>query len=135
MIEKMNLTEGQPVRQLQQAAPSSAAKAGARETSDAILRKELSNLQDVKFSAHALSRIAARNIRMDDGGRAKLAEAVEMAQAKGAQESLVLLDNVAMVVSVRNRTVITVLDRAEMRGNVFTNIDSAVVMETVEKRM
>ena len=135
MIEKMNLTEGQPVRQLQQAAPSSAAKAGAREAFDAILRRELSNLQEVTFSAHALSRIAARNIRMDDGGRAKLAEAVEMARAKGAQESLVFLDNVAMVVSVRNRTVITVLDRAEMRGNVFTNIDSAVVMETAEKGM
>ena len=53
--------------------------------------------------------------------------AVDRAAAKGARESLVLVDDTAFVVSVRNRTVITAVDRARMRDQVFTNIDSAVI--------
>jgi flagellar operon protein len=52
---------------------------------------------------------------------------VARAAAKGSRDSLVLLDDTAFVVSVRNRTVITAVDRARMRDQVFTNIDSAVI--------
>ena len=47
--------------------------------------------------------------------------------AKGGRESLVLVDRMAFVVSVKNRTVITAVDQAGMRDQVFTNIDSAVL--------
>jgi flagellar operon protein len=57
----------------------------------------------------------------------RLESAVDKLAAKGARESLVLLDDNAMVVSVRNRTVITALSREQARENVFTNIDSAVI--------
>ena len=50
------------------------------------------------------------------------------AAAKGAKESLVMVDNVALVVSVKNRTVITAVDQANLKDNVFTNIDSAVIV-------
>jgi flagellar operon protein len=50
-----------------------------------------------------------------------------MAASKGARESLVLLDQTAFVVSVPNRTVITVVDKENLKQNVFTNIDSAVI--------
>jgi flagellar operon protein len=53
---------------------------------------------------------------------------VDKAEAKGAKESLVLVDDVALVVSVKNRTVITAVDRQHLKENVFTNIDSAVVV-------
>jgi flagellar operon protein len=52
---------------------------------------------------------------------------VDRAAAKGSRDSLVLLDQTAMVVSVKNRTVITALGRDQARDNVFTNIDSAVI--------
>lgn len=58
-----------------------------------------------------------------------MVEAIDRAQSKGAKDSLVLVRGAALVVSVKNRTVVTVLDRDEIRGNVFTNIDSAVVMD------
>jgi flagellar operon protein len=129
MIDKVNLNEAQAAEQLRQARSSPGAQPGTRESFDAILRKELGKLQEVKFSAHALSRIASRNIRMSESERMKIADAMDKAQAKGAQDSLLLLDRAALIVSIKNRTVVTVLDREEMRGNVFTNIDSAIVMD------
>lgn len=84
--------------------------------------------QEVKLSAHAQSRLKSRNIQMDPARQAKLAAAVDKAAAKGSRESLVLMDDVGFVVSVRNRTVITAVDGPSMKDNVFTNIDSAVIV-------
>jgi flagellar operon protein len=83
---------------------------------------------NLKFSAHALNRIKDRSISMDQALRDKLEKAVDTASQKGSKESLILSDNAAFIVSVKNKTVITVLDRTQMNGNVFTNIDSTVVI-------
>lgn len=82
---------------------------------------------EVRFSAHAQERLRAAGIQFGGEQQVKLRDAVDKAAAKGARESLVLLDGVALVVSVRNRTVITAVDGARMKDNVFTNIDSAVI--------
>ena len=84
--------------------------------------------QEVKLSAHAQARLKSRNIAFDPARQAKLTAAVDKAAAKGSRESLVLMDDVAFVVSVRNRTVITAVDGQSMKDNVFTNIDSAVIV-------
>jgi flagellar operon protein len=81
----------------------------------------------VALSAHARERIERREIPFDGPVAARLEAAVDRAAAKGGRESLVLVDDTAFVVSVRNRTVITAVDRARMRDQVFTNIDSAVI--------
>lgn len=81
----------------------------------------------LKFSAHAQTRLQSRGIAFGPEEVARLETAVGKAQAKGARESLVLMDNVALVVSIRNRTVITAVDAASLKDNVFTNIDSAVI--------
>jgi flagellar operon protein len=82
----------------------------------------------IKFSAHAQARIGARQIQLGGNDLAKLKGAVDRAAAKGARESLILMDDKAFVVSVRNRTVITAVDGESIRENVFTNIDSAVIV-------
>jgi flagellar operon protein len=79
------------------------------------------------LSGHAKDRIERREIPFDGLVAARLEAAVDRAAAKGGRESLVLVDDTAFVVSVRNRTVITAVDRARMRDQVFTNIDSAVI--------
>jgi flagellar operon protein len=81
----------------------------------------------LKFSAHAQIRIQSRQIPWGPAETARLEGAVQRAAGKGARESLVLLDQTALVVSVSNRTVITVVDREQLKQNVFTNIDSAVI--------
>jgi flagellar operon protein len=81
----------------------------------------------VQFSGHALQRVRRRGIELDAGTVQRLQNGVERAAAKGARESVVFVDSTAFVVSVRNRTVITAVDRDHMKDHVFTNIDSAVI--------
>jgi flagellar operon protein len=81
----------------------------------------------IQFSGHALQRIERRGIDTGPQTLHRLQEGIDRAAAKGARESVVLVDGTAFVVSVRNKTVITAVDPAHMRDHVFTNIDSAVI--------
>lgn len=86
-------------------------------------------LQDqLKVSGHAKTRLESRNIQLGKAEWDRVLEGVNRAAAKGSKESLVMVDNVALVVSVKNRTVITAVDQANLKDNVFTNIDSAVIV-------
>jgi flagellar operon protein len=86
-------------------------------------------LQDqLKVSGHAKTRLESRNIQLGKAEWDRVLEGVNRAAAKGAKESLVMIDDVALVVSVKNRTVITAVDQANLKDNVFTNIDSAVIV-------
>lgn len=82
----------------------------------------------LKFSAHAQQRLASRNIQLTPADLAKIKNAVDQAALKGAKDSLIMMDNMAFVVSVKNRTVVTAVDDASMKEHVFTNIDSAVII-------
>ncbi len=81
----------------------------------------------VELSAHAEKRLAQRGIQLSSSDMERLTQAVDRAKSKGAKESLVLLNGLAFVVSVSNRTVITAIDMESMKENVVTNIDSAVI--------
>ena len=82
----------------------------------------------VKFSAHAASRLTSRGIDMGAEQMRKLGEAVDKAAAKGIDETLILTKDAAFIVSVKNRTVVTAMDRTQLDGNVFTNIEGAVIV-------
>lgn len=84
--------------------------------------------QGLKFSAHASQRLRERQIQLDPDTLARMNDAINKADAKGVQDTLVLTSNAAMIVSVPNRTVITAMDRNALEGNVFTNIDGAVIV-------
>jgi len=84
--------------------------------------------QGVKFSQHAQDRLRARNINFSANDLANLEGAVNSVAQKGGKESLVMMGDSALVVSIKNRTVVTAMDRTQMKGNVFTNIDSAVII-------
>jgi flagellar operon protein len=85
--------------------------------------------QPLKFSAHAQQRLESRNIRLSSDDLAKMNAMADKAAAKGSKQSLFMMRDVAMVVSITNRTVITAVDQSSMKDNVFTNIDSAAVIE------
>ncbi len=93
-----------------------------------ILSDAVKNAQGVKFSKHAEARLKSRNIQIDTSQMKRINEAVSKAEQKGVKESLVLMDSIAMVVSVKNRTVITAVNNEELKENVFTNIDGAVII-------
>lgn len=82
----------------------------------------------LKFSAHAQTRLNSRDIALTQEDMEKLESAVAKAEAKGAKESLVLMRDMAFIVSIRNKTVITAVHNDQLKDNVFTNIDSAVIV-------
>lgn len=82
----------------------------------------------VKFSRHAQQRIESRNIKLTEDELNRIDETVDKMFEKGARSSLLYLNNIAFVVSVDNRTVITALDGQNAKENIFTNIDSAAIL-------
>ena len=92
-----------------------------------ILSQQLNKNTEVKFSKHAMDRLESRDIHMTDEQKQKLNESVDKAAAKNVRDSLIMMDDLAFVVNVRNKTVVTVVNKEEMKENVFTNIDGAVI--------
>lgn len=82
----------------------------------------------VKISNHARERLRSRGIDLSDEDLDRLSQAVGKARDKGSRDSLVLMKDMAFVVSVKNNTVITAVDSENLKENVFTNIDSAVIV-------
>ncbi len=79
----------------------------------------------VKFSKHASQRLETRQIDMSEEQRARLQDATSQAREKGMKESLVMVDNLAFIVNVKNNTVITAVN--DTKKAVFTNIDGAII--------
>lgn len=82
----------------------------------------------LKFSKHASSRLQDRNIELSESQIDRLNAGMHKAGEKGINESLVLMDQMAFIVNVKNNTVITALNDQEMKDNVFTNIDGAIIV-------
>jgi flagellar operon protein len=91
------------------------------------LQHSLAKADGVKFSGHAIDRLADRGVVLTEEKGERLLRAIEAAEAKGSKDSLVLLDELAFVVSVKNRTVITACETSSLKEGVFTKIDSAVL--------
>lgn len=104
------------------ATPTKLVQQGSGPDFQAILADRL------KVSNHAKTRLESREIAFDADKWERVLQGVEKAAEKGAKESLVMVDDVALVVSVKNRTVITAVDQNHLKENVFTNIDSAVIV-------
>ena len=95
--------------------------------SEILISKQAANeAGELKFSKHANERLASRNIDLTDDQLERLENGAKKASEKGINESLVMVDNLAFIVSIKNNTVITAVNDGEDR--VFTNIDGAVIM-------
>ena len=95
---------------------------------ESVLQKTISEKDGLKFSKHAELRLQERNINLTAAQKEKMNAAVAKAETKGVKDSLVLMDNMAFVVNIRNKTVITAANNNELKENVFTNIDGAVIV-------
>jgi flagellar operon protein len=93
-----------------------------------ILNKQLEQSLELKFSKHATDRLASRDITLNGNQMERLTKGVESARDKGIKESLMVMDNISLIVNVENSTVITALDSEESKEHVFTNIDGAVLL-------
>ncbi|HNR04474.1 MAG TPA: TIGR02530 family flagellar biosynthesis protein [Bacillota bacterium] len=95
---------------------------------DAVLQQELSRQSEVKFSKHAAERLQMRNIHLTKDDLNKLNEAVNKAAEKGVKETLIIMGNSAFIANVKNKMIITAATEDNLKNNVFTNIDGAVII-------
>lgn len=93
-----------------------------------MFSRELADNRSVNFSKHASRRLFSRNIELNEGLIQGIADAIDKAEEKGSKETLILTDDAALIVSIRNRTVVTAFDRDNLRSGVVTSIDSAVIL-------
>lgn len=105
-------------------------KTGTVECREAETAKTFSEVlsdtaSQLKFSKHASQRLEMRNIAMSSEQKARLQDAAGQARQKGMKESLVMVDNLAFIVNVKNNTVITAVN--DTSHAVFTNIDGAII--------
>lgn len=89
---------------------------------DATVKTEL------KVSKHANQRLIDRNIHISEAQWQLINDKVAEARSKGVKDSLVLMDQAALIVSAKNATVITAMDRSEANNQLFTNIDGTIVL-------
>lgn len=93
-----------------------------------ILQQKIGERRDVQFSKHAVQRVQERGIEMTDNLLNDLNHAIQKAREKGAKDVVVIGEKGAFIVNVPNNVVVTTMSGAEMKENIFTNIDSAVLM-------
>lgn len=134
----MNRIQGQ-FTSIEQISDQYLSKKGINNTSQSsdisfedVLKKQLFGLEpdttsSVKFSKHAENRLSERNITLTEEQTVRLEDGVDQASEKGIKDSLVLVDSLAFIVNVPNRTVVTAMDQRETESNIFTNIDGAVI--------
>jgi len=130
-IQQAILSSNTAVQQLQNTRSRQTQRQAPAQTNpvnfDEVLQNQLMHPSSVRLSAHPQRRIQARNIPFGAAEAARLDKAVAKAANKGSRESLILMDDLALVVSVKNRVVITAVDANSRKEDVFTNIDSVVL--------
>lgn len=95
---------------------------------DDVFQQELSKQSEVKFSKHAMERLQTRNITLSKEDLTKINNAVDIAAEKGVKETLIIMGNSAFIANVKNKMIITAATEDNLKNNVFTNIDGAVII-------
>jgi flagellar operon protein len=94
----------------------------------------LENVQGVRFSNHAQKRLQSRDIYLDSENVGRLSDAIDKAEKRGGKSSLVMVDDLAFIVNVPDRTVVTALDKNQRGEGVFTQIDSVVFADPANSK-
>lgn len=93
-----------------------------------VLKKELIKKEGFVISNHAAERLTDRNIMLNESDMNKINDGINKAYEKGSKESLILYKDLVLIASIKNRTIITAVDKESSKENVFTNIDSVVLL-------
>ena len=94
----------------------------------------LTDAQQVRFSNHAQKRLQTRDIQLSQDNVNRLSNAIDKAEKRGGVNSLVLVDDMAFIVNVHDRLVVTAMDTNQSGEGVFTQIDSVVIANPTEPR-
>ncbi|NOT79630.1 MAG: hypothetical protein HOP07_11610 [Bacteriovoracaceae bacterium] len=93
-----------------------------------VLPELTPSLKGINLSTHALKRLQERNLTLDKEEYTKLQTAMDRLKLKGGQDSLVITGKAAYIVDVSKNTIVTAIDKDSIGENVFTKIDSTILM-------
>lgn len=93
-----------------------------------VLDKQINQKESFVISNHAAERLRQRDISFNEADMKNINEGINKAEEKGCQESLILYKDTALITSIKNRTIITAVDKESSKGNLFTNIDSVIML-------
>jgi len=93
-----------------------------------VLDSEINKKNGFVISNHAAQRLKQRNINFNDADMKSINEGINKANEKGSKDCLILYKDTALVTSIKNRTIVTAMDKESSKGNVFTNLDSVVII-------
>ena len=100
----------------------------------ASFMETLESVQGVRFSNHAIKRLQSREINLNSDNVNRLSDAIDKAEKRGGKSSLVMVDDLAFIVNVHDRTVVTALDTNQRGEGVFTQIDSVVFADPASSK-
>ena len=106
---------------------TSVSKTKNSETFQELLNSKLEKQSSITFSSHASERLRSRNITIGQEDLNRISTAVGKADEKGSRNALVLMDSLAFVVNIKNKTIITAMTGDQMRDKIVTNIDSTIL--------
>ena len=91
---------------------------------ESIKKREL----EIKFSKHAVERLNNRDMDLNMDEIYRLNNAFQMAESKGVKDALIIMDDKAFIASINNKVIVTTMNKEQLKDNVFTNIDGAVII-------
>ncbi|UCZ51720.1 flagellar protein [Bacillus shivajii] len=120
---------------LQQALPKPGLKPTTKQSKPAVsfqsvLNNSIEKGTELKISKHAEKRLQDRGIHIQPEMWEEIHSKVKEAKQKGVNDSLVVTGDAALVVSAKNETVITAMDREEASSQLFTNINGAILIDS-----
>lgn len=124
MINKVNV----PISKVENKLIDKMGYVSRSQSFEQILKTQIKENKELKFSKHAQERALQRGIEVTPTLMSELEKAVDKASEKGAKDLAVIGQNEAFIVNVPNKIVITTMSYLELKDNIFTNIDSAVII-------
>lgn len=84
--------------------------------------------QPLRWSRHAEERLRSTGIQLGSEDMRLIQGAVDSLAQRGARDALVVYDQLALVISVSNRTVVTAATPERWQDGIFTQIDGAAII-------
>ncbi len=95
---------------------------------ESVLQQIQNKDDEIKFSKHAINRMDHRDMTLSNEEIKRLKSGFNKAEEKGVKDALILMGDKVFIASIKNKTVITTVNKEQLKDNVFTNIDGAVIV-------
>ena len=91
-----------------------------------VLKDVKSPKEGFTVSKHAAQRLNEINFTKDDMN--KIEKGFQIAKEKNSKNTVMIYKDIALIASVENKTLITAIEKERAKENIFTNVDSVVIL-------